>query len=136
MEGTGSFGAELARYLRAHQITVVEVDRPIRRARRAAGTSDPVDAYAATAVLPGHANGTPKDRDGTVEAIRALRVVRASAIKARTQTIKQTKSLIITAPAAVREAPHSLTTTELIRRLVTSRPGADRPPLLLPSSPH
>ncbi|MGW3149535.1 IS110 family transposase [Streptomyces sp. NPDC001177] len=37
MEGTGSFGAELARYLRASQITVVEVDRPDRRARRAAG---------------------------------------------------------------------------------------------------
>ncbi|WP_051450390.1 IS110 family transposase [Actinospica robiniae] len=47
MEGTGSFGAELARYLRAHHVTVIEVDRPDRRARRAAGNSDPVDAYAA-----------------------------------------------------------------------------------------
>ncbi|MET9074410.1 hypothetical protein ABZX95_19980 [Streptomyces sp. NPDC004232] len=89
-------------------------DRPDRRVRRAAGKSDP----------------------GTVEAIRALHVVRASAIKARTQTIKQIKSLIITAPAAVREALHSLTATELIRRLVTSRPGADRPPLPLPTSSH
>ncbi|WP_369228603.1 transposase (plasmid) [Streptomyces sp. R39] len=103
MEGTGSYGAELARYLRANQVTVVEVDRPDRRARRAAGKSDPVDAYAA-AVLSGRANGTPKDRDGTVEAIRALRVVRASAIKARTQTINQLKSLIITAP--LRYAKH------------------------------
>lgn len=126
MEGTGSFGAELARYLRANEITLVEVDRPDRRARRAAGKSDPVDAYAAaTAVLSGRANGTPKDRDGTVEAIRALRVVRASAIKARTQTINQLKSLIITAPAATREALRSLTTAELIRRLVASRPGSD-----------
>lgn len=126
MEGTGSFGAELARYLRANGITLVEVDRPDRRARRAAGKSDPVDAYAAaTAVLSGRANGTPKDRDGTVEAIRALRVVRASAIKARTQTINQLKSLIITAPAATREALRSLTTAELIRRLVASRPGSD-----------
>jgi transposase len=126
MEGTGSFGAELARYLRAHHLTVIEVDRPDRRARRAAGKSDPVDAYAAaTAVLAGRAAGTPKDRDGVVEAIRALRVVRASAVKARTQTINQIRSLIITAPAAVREALRSLTTTALIRRLAASRPGND-----------
>ncbi|MFJ8511131.1 IS110 family transposase [Streptomyces avermitilis] len=126
MEGTGSYGAELARYLRANQITVVEVDRPDRRARRAAGKSDPVDAYAAaTAVLSGRANGTPKDRDGTVEAIRALRVVRGSAIKARTQTINQLTSLIVTAPAATREALRSLTTGELIRRLAASRPDSD-----------
>jgi transposase len=124
MEGTGSYGAELARHLRAGQTTVVEVDRPDRRARRAAGKSDPVDAYAAaTAVLSGRANGTPKDRGGTVEAIRTLCVVRASAIKARTQTINQLKTLIITAPAATREALRSLTTTELIRRLAATRPG-------------
>ncbi|WP_329585776.1 IS110 family transposase [Streptomyces sp. NBC_01362] len=125
-EGTGSFGAELSRYLHANQITVIEVDRPDRRARRAAGKSDPIDAYAAaTAVLAGRATGTPKHRDGAVEAIRGLRVVRASAVKARTQTINQIKSLIITAPAAVREALRSLTTTELVRRLAASRPGTD-----------
>ena len=108
MEGTGSYGAELARHLRAGQITVVEVDRPDRRARRAAGKSDPIDAYAAAiAVLSGRANGTPKDRDGTVEAIRTLRVARASAIK------------------VTREALRSLTTTELIRRLAASPPGSD-----------
>ena len=115
MEGTGSFGAELSRHLRANQVTVIEVDRPDRRARRAGGKSDPVDAYAAaTAVLAGRATCAPKDRDGTVEAIRALRVVRASAVKARTQTINQIRSLIITAPAAVREPLRSLGTTKLI----------------------
>ncbi|MCX4851748.1 transposase [Streptomyces sp. NBC_00893] len=54
-----------------------------------------------------------------------MRVVHASAVKARTQTINQIKSLIITAPAAVREALRSLTTTELVRRLAASRPGTD-----------
>ncbi|MCX5205994.1 IS110 family transposase [Streptomyces sp. NBC_00237] len=126
MEGTGSFGAELGRHLRASQIAVIEVDRPDRRARRASGKSDSIDAYAAaTGVLAGHATGTPKDRDGAVEAIRGLRVVRASAVKSRTQTINQIKSLIITAPAAVREALRSLATPELVRRLVASRPGAE-----------
>lgn len=55
----------------------------------------------------------------------ALRVVRASAVKARTQTTNQIKSLIITAPAAVHEALRSLTTAELIRRLAANRPGTD-----------
>ncbi|MEV0186843.1 transposase [Streptomyces sp. NPDC050625] len=76
-------------------------------------------------MLSGRAKGTPKHRDGSVEPIRELRVVRASAVKARTQTINQIKSLLITAPAAVREALPSLTTTELIRRLAASRPRAD-----------
>ncbi|XXZ47581.1 hypothetical protein AAGT00_01070 (plasmid) [Streptomyces cavourensis] len=35
------------------------------------GKSDPIDAYAAaTAVLAGRATGTPKSRDGVVEAVR------------------------------------------------------------------
>ena len=111
---------------RANQIVVIGVNRPDRRARRAAGKSGPFDAYAAaTAVLAGRATGTPKHRDGAVEAIRGLRVVRASAIKARTQSVNQIKSLIITAPAEVREALRLLTTTELVRRLAASRPGTD-----------
>ncbi len=63
MQGTGTYESELARLLRANQVTVIEVDRPDRRARRANGKSDPVDAFAAaTAVLSGRASGTPKTR--------------------------------------------------------------------------
>lgn len=123
VEGTGAYGAELARHLRAEQITVVNVDRPDRRARRANGKSDPVDAYAAaTAVLSGRAGGTPKTRDGVVEAIRSLRVVRRSAVKSRTQTINQIRTLIVTAPSEVREKLRGLPTSELIHTLARSRP--------------
>ncbi|MFI9325901.1 IS110 family transposase [Kitasatospora aureofaciens] len=126
VEGTGAYGAELARYLRANQVTVVDVDRPDRRARRANGKSDPVDAYAAaTAVLSGRASGMPKTRDGIVEAIRSLRVVRRSAIKSRTQTINQIRTLIVTAPSEVRDKLRPMPTTELIRYLARSRPGTD-----------
>lgn len=126
VEGTGSYGAELARVLRSEDVTVVDVDRPDRRARRAHGKSDPVDAYAAaTAVLSGRAAGTPKTRDGIVEAIRALRVVRASAVKTRTQTVNQIRGLIVTAPAAVREPLRNLTTAKLVARLAATRPGTD-----------
>ncbi|MGI5427584.1 IS110 family transposase [Streptomyces sp. CA-179760] len=126
MEGTGAYGAELARFLTANDITVVEVDRPDRRARRAHGKSDLIDAYAAaTAVLSGRASGTPKSRDGIVEAIRALRVVRKSAVKARTQTINQIRSLTVTAPSALREKLRGLPTAVLIDTLARTRPTGD-----------
>ncbi|MFG3475479.1 IS110 family transposase [Streptomyces sp. NPDC047980] len=126
MEGTGAYGAELARFPTANGITVVEVDRPDRRARRAHGKSDPIDAYAAaTAVLSGRASGTPKSRDGIVEAIRALRVVRKSAVKARTQTINQIRSLMVTAPSALRDKLRGLPTSVLIDTLARTRPTAD-----------
>jgi hypothetical protein len=63
---------------------VIEVDRPDRKTRRQRGKSDPIDGYApAAAVLSGAPIGTPKTRDGRVEAIRTLRVARRSAMKAR-----------------------------------------------------
>ncbi|MET7552056.1 IS110 family transposase, partial [Streptomyces sp. NPDC005479] len=126
VEGTGAYGSELSRLLLANQVTVIDVDRPDRRARRSNGKSDPVDAYAAaTAVLSGRAGGQPKTRDGIVEAIRSLRVVRRSAIKSRTQTINQIRTLIVSAPAEVRERLRSLPTYQLIAQLARSRPGAD-----------
>ena len=81
VEGTGTYGAGLARHLTAQSVTVVEVDRPDRRARRAKGKSDPLDALAAAwGALSGQASGTPKTRTGPVEAIRALRVARRGAV--------------------------------------------------------
>ena len=126
IEGTGAYGAEIARFLTASEVTVVEVDRPDRKARRDNGKSDPIDAYAAAkAVLSGRAGGTPKSRDGIVEAIRALRVVRKSAVKARTQTINQIRTLVITAPSGVRERLRQLSTRELIDTLARSRPTGE-----------
>ncbi|MFI1386341.1 IS110 family transposase [Embleya sp. NPDC020886] len=123
VEGTGAYGAELARVLKANRITVVEVDRPDRRARRTHGKSDPVDAYAAAAaVLSGRAAGVPKTRNGIVEAIRSLRVVRRSAVKSRTQTTNQIHNLVVTAPGDVREQLRGLPRKELIDRLARSRP--------------
>jgi len=80
VEGTGSYGAGLARWLRAHGQAVVEVDRPDRAARRRQGKADDLDAHAAArAVEAGTATTTPKAADGQVEMIRALRLARRSA---------------------------------------------------------
>ena len=47
VEGTGGYGAGLARYLAAHGVRVVEVDRADRLDRHRNGKSDPLDAVSA-----------------------------------------------------------------------------------------
>jgi transposase len=104
VEGTSSYGAGLTRYLRQAGAEVVEIDRPDRRTRHAQGKSDPLDAYAAArTALAGARPTVSKSADGIVEAIRILRVTRRGAVKARTQTTNQLKSLLVTTPAEIRE---------------------------------
>jgi transposase len=63
IEGTGSFGAALTRFLRGHGQVVVEVNRPDRQARRRRGKSDPLDAEAAEPFKPVRAP-SPKPATG------------------------------------------------------------------------
>lgn len=115
VEGTGSYGVGLTRYLRAAGEKVFEVSRPNRQLRRRRGKSDPVDAEAAArAVLSGQALGTPKSQDGPVEAIRLLRLQRRSAIKARTQTANQLHGVLATAPDSCRQRLYGLTLKALV----------------------
>ncbi len=103
VEGTGSYGAGLARYLTRVGIEVVEVMRPNRQLRRLRGKTDTVDAEAAArAALSGDATGRPKGGDGPVEGIRMLRMARRSAVKARTQAANQIHALLTTAPEQVK----------------------------------
>jgi transposase len=117
VEGTGTYGAGLARHLTAQAVTVIEVDRPDRKTRRRQGKSDPIDAIAAArAVLAGTATGAPKTRTGPVEAIRALRVARRGAVKARTAALNQLHGLVVAAPEQLRADLAGLGTTELVTR--------------------
>jgi transposase len=85
VESTGSFGATLTRYLTAHAVRVVEVNRPNRLARHMDGNSDRLDAeQIARAVLGQTSTSIPKAKSGMVEVIRTLRVTGSSAVKART----------------------------------------------------
>lgn len=76
IEGTGSYGAGLARHLIDRGVEVLEVPRPDRRRlRRQLGKSDPVDFEAAArAVLSGHRITAAKVADGPMESIRMLRL--------------------------------------------------------------
>jgi len=123
VEGTGAYGAGLARFLTTENITVVEVDRPDRKTRRDQGKSDPIDAYAAArAAASGRASGTPKTRTGDVEAIRVLRVARTGAIRARAKALTQLKSLIVTAPDALRAQLDGLDGIRLVTTCARLRP--------------
>jgi transposase len=103
VEGTGSWGAGLARFLATAEIKVIEINRPDRQARRRHGKNDTVDAIAAArAVLSGDATSIPKTAGGNVECIRLLRVARRSAIHARTQAVNQFQSIVDTAPDELR----------------------------------
>ena len=125
VEGTGSYGAGLARFLAAHGQRVVEVNRPDRAARRRHGKSDPVDADAAArTVQAGQATGVPKAADGTVEMVRALRATRQTALKARTQAINALKGLLVTAPTELREQLQGLSTPKLVAAAAVLAPGA------------
>lgn len=124
VEGTGSYGAGLARYLSANGVEVVEVIRPNRQVRRHRGKSDPTDAEAAArAVLSGEAKGAPKSRDGGAEGLRALRVARKGAVKARTQAANQLRDLVVSAPEELRVRLRSLKTEQRVALSARFRPS-------------
>jgi transposase len=126
VEGTGSYGAGLARHLKATGITVMEVERPKRRHLRRNGKSDPIDAEAAArTVLAGETAGEPKSSDGQVEMIRVLRTARCSAVKARSQAANQLQALRVTAPEKLQRRLCRLSTSELVAAAVRLRPGND-----------
>jgi transposase len=123
IEGTGSYGAGLARHMAAAGVRVVEVDRSDRQDRRRQGKSDPLDAVsAARAAQSGRAAGAPKGRDGAVEAIRALMVAKRSARNERTQAINQARSLIVTGPDELRARFARHTPAQLVAGLAAMRP--------------
>ena len=125
VEGTGCYGAGLARFLGAQGQVVVEVNRPDRQARRRRGKSDPVDAEAAArAVLAGQATAIPTTGDSMVEMVRCLRVARATAMKARTQAANALRALLVTAPVELREQLRDLDPSKLAATAARLRPGA------------
>jgi transposase len=122
VEGTGSYGTQLARVLTAASLTVFDINRPDRRIRHQQGKSDPIDAYAAAS---GRANIIPKAHDGAAESLRILHNARTSAVKARAQAINQIRSLMVTAPDALRAQLRGLVRADLITTCARLRPAAD-----------
>ena len=123
VEGTGSYGAGIARHLAGKGIRVVEVDRPNRQARHRAGKTDAVDAIAAArAALSGTATGVPKTRTGPIEAIRVLTVARRSAASEWTAILNQMRHICFTAPDELRTRFQDLTPITLVKTCAALKP--------------
>jgi transposase len=124
VEGTGSYGAGLTRYLHNEKVAVVEVSCPDRQRRRSHGKSDPVDAVAAArAAQSGEASAQPKSRTGNVEAIRALRIPRRTAANSRIDAINQMRALLVTGPEQLRESFRDTTVWQMVTTAARLRPG-------------
>jgi transposase len=131
VEGTGSYGAPLARYLRRAGVAVVEVDRPNRQERRRKGKTDVVDAIEAARAAQGERQlGAAKSRDGNVEAIRALVVAKRSAKSTKIKTLNQIRHLGFTAPEEIRQPLQGLTAKMVARQAAAMRPRAGTDPVI------
>lgn len=128
IEGTGAYGAGLARHFARASVTVIEVDRPNRQKRRQRGKSDRIDAVeAARGALSGRCEGIAKSGDGAAEALRALLVAKRSARSTRIRTIVQLRYLMFTAPDELRAKLGGLSAALLVSEAakLRPRPGGD-----------
>lgn len=125
IEGTGSYGAALSRDLLANGHTVLDVMRPNRQLRYLRGKSDSLDAEsAARSVLNGQATALAKMQTGACEMIRHIKIARDSAVKSRSQAMITLKTLIINAPAELRDTLDLIKgPISLIRHIAALRPG-------------
>src|ERR671911_3001609 len=130
VEGTGAYGAGLARHLRGEGLEVIEVDRPNRQLRRILGKSDTVDAIeAARAVLSGRARNVAKTADGNVEAMRALLIAKRSGREARITCLNQLRHLGFCAPDELRERFRGVPRDQLADAATALRPRTDSDPV-------
>jgi len=128
VEGTGAYGAGLARHLAGHGLEVIEVDRPNRQARRRNGKNDELDAVeAARGALSGRVTGHAKAGNGNVEALRVLLIAKRSARSQRIATVVQLRHLVFTAPDDLRQRMAPLTAAGLVKEAarLRPRPGTD-----------
>ena len=125
LEGSGSYGSGLARFLSERGERVLEVERPAREGPRSRFKSDPLDAeQAARQVLAGEAGALPR-LSGDTQALRVLLSTREGAVNACTAALNELRALIITSPPELRERLQGLTETRLLNACVRLRPGAD-----------
>src|SRR6266540_5137741 len=127
LEGAGSYGAGLARFLQAAGCSVYECERP-KRSERRRGKNDLIDALvAARRLLTGERLGRPRGLSGPREDLRLLLLERRSAIRARTATFNQLQAVLVTAPERLRSRLRGQGSEQLARAVVRLRPARAQP---------
>jgi len=121
VEGTGSFGVGLTRFLASRGERVLEIGR-LRRERCSGGKTDALDAVrAARSVLTQRRPATPR-AGGERQALQALVAAREGAVNARRAGLCQLRGLLITTPEPLRSELRPLTLARLLHRLAATRP--------------
>jgi transposase len=128
VEGTGSFGAGLTRFLVGQRERVLEAGR-LRRERQS-GKSDALDAIRAARSVLGQTRPARPRAGGEREALRALTAAREGAVTARRAGLCQLRGLLVSAPEPLRAELRSLTRAQLLRRLAAVRPERRQDPEL------
>jgi transposase len=124
IEGTGSYGAGLVRFLERAGVNVFECERPRRQERRR-GKSDLIDAaLAARRLLSGEQLSLPRG-GGRREDLRLLLLERRSAMQARNAALNQLSAVLVTAPDQVRARLGALSGERLARAAARLRPGSE-----------
>ena len=129
VEGTGSYGAGLTRFLTGRGERVFEVGR-LPKQRRGSGKTDALDAVrAARSVLAQERPATPRS-NGEREALRALMAAREGAVNAKRAGLCQLRDLLVTTPEPLRAELRPLTQARLLARLAATRPQSRQDPEL------
>src|SRR4249919_952526 len=126
VEGTGSFGAGLARFLADRGERVLEVGR-LRR-ERSGGKSDALDAIRAARSVLGQSRPAQPRSSGEREALRALMAAREGAVNAKRAGLCQLRDLLVTTPEPLRAELRSLSPARLLERLAATRPQRRQDP--------
>jgi transposase len=131
LEGSGSYGAGLARVLVAAGLPVYEVERPRRRERRA--KTDLIDAHrAASRLLSGEGLARLRGGGQAREDLRALLLERRSGLRAQSAARNQLHALVVTAPEPLAARLRPLEGRRLVSACLRLRVGAGEPDVLVP----
>ena len=121
VEGTGSYGKGLARFLTEQGERVVEVSR-LKRDDRSSAKTDALDAVRAARSVLSKAKPAEPRSGGKREALRVLTVAREGALNAKRAGLCQLRDLLVTCPEPLRRELRPLTRGRLLRRLQAVRP--------------
>ncbi len=129
IEGTGSYGLGLSRFLTGRTERVLEVGR-LRRERRTGGKTDALDAVrAARSALANERPSMPR-AGGERQALQALVAAREGAVNAKRAGLCQLRDLLVTTPEPLRSELRPLTRAQLLQRLAATRPHGRHDPEL------
>jgi transposase len=113
IEGTGGYGAGLARFLAEAGERIIELDRPVRPHRRGGAKSDALDAVRAAREALSRAHWAEPRTGGERAALSVLLAARRSAVEASADARRQLQSFIVAAPEALRSRFRGMTGVQI-----------------------